>query len=386
MGVRFNSNTSISTRINEALAENKPYRAFDVLAEYCRSGDNLPSKYMLALYEKLKPLHDPLLVHLFVEMLPLTAIKHRTKFINAAVQLYLSVGDLETALTFIRNVQLANAGTFKFHYDVLESVIVAAKYQNDAEVAFQAMQMLAATAHNMVYARTWGLFLSTILEARHYESIQWFYRTAAIPGFVVLDDNSYMSMAAIAAENGDPHMCRWAALRMRRRQRALNIVSPADDLLKIFIYLVEASAGKGEFKAACRYIVRLSDSTSTLRSAQFPHLLSLLATEDAAFEYYIGIYQEMSTDPLANEAVKTLLFNLLLESRIKATHYQQGLTIYQHARDAAVVFNTTSRLLLIQLGLALWDKSLVELARCGDPKVDKAVDSALATVAHDMGN
>lgn len=377
---RSQSTESITLRINRALAENPPYAAFDVLAEYSRSGNNLPTKYMFALQEKLQESPDPLLVRLFVDLLPLTAVRHRQKFVNGAVDLYISMGDLETALDFIREIQIANSGAFEFQYEVLERMIIAAKYQKDAEIAWQAIQMIVANSSNMVYARTWGLFLSTVLDARHHESLQWFYKTAAIPGFIVLDDSSYMSMAAIAAENGDPHMCRWAALRMRRRQRALNVISPPKDLLKVFVYLVESSAGKGEYKAACRYIVRLSDGTSSLRSSDFHQLLAVLRSDESAFEYYIGIYQEMSTDPLANEAVKTLLFNLLLESRIQATHYQQGLTLYQHARDAAVVFNNTSRLLIVQLGTALWDKSLIESMKCGDHKVDEAVGAALESL------
>lgn len=380
IGRRFNSTESITVRINRALAETPPCAAFDVLAEYSRSGNNLPTKYMFALQEKLRKSPEPLLVRLFVDLLPLTAVRHRHKFVNGAVDLYISLGDLETALDFIREVQIVNSGAFEFQYEVLERMIIAAKYQNDAEIAWQAMQMIVANSSNMVYARTWGIFLSTILEARHHESLQWFYKTAAIPGFIVLDDSSYLSMASIAAENGDPHMCRWAALRMRRRQRALGVSSPPKDLLKVFVYLVEASAGKGEYKAACRYIVRLRDSTSSLRSSDFHQLLALLRSEDTVFEYYIGIYHEMSTDPLANEAVKTLLFNLLLESRIQATQYQQGLTLYQHARDAAVVFNNTSRLLIVHLGTALWDKSLIESMKCGDPKVDQAVSTALESV------
>lgn len=268
------------------------------------------------------------------------------------VKLLLARDCIESCIAFIREIELANKGNLELSYDTLEALLIAAKWHGDADIAHQAMQILVQQ-HQHVYARTWGLFMQLCLDTANYNTTKWCHKHALVPGFLVLDDASYLRLAQIAAQNGDLRLCEWSSLRMRRRQRALGSSSSSRDSLNLYICLIEAAARSDETQitTVCRYVARLGALASEVSVGDLPQAVAAL-TEPQDLAVVLEIFDEIA-DSEAHDAVKTLLFNLLLSALLAVSSSGGQLAPARafavEARERAIKFNEDSTLLLIEL-------------------------------------
>lgn len=344
--------------------------------------DELPVEFMqvserkfTSIYNIVKEKRNPLLSHLFIHSQVPRRKRPIQNHLDRSLGLYISQNDCESALAFLRDVEIANKGSIQMSYDTLESLLLAAKYQNDADTAWQCAQVMSQLYPSGIYSRTWCLLLSVVLSQEHYEALLWIHKEACVPGYVILDDHSYLCMARIASKHGDLSLCRWAALKMRRRQRELGVVDP-ESTLKLFIHLVEASAsassarfnqdqvfvdkpGPPTIRAAFRFFVRLGDTAARVSAGQLPEMVESLRCVKNQ-QYAIGIFEKMCGDPTSNELVRILLLNVLL----KAVPDAEARNLLSLAQQTGVRYNEETVLLLIDMATRDCDDAAIErLAR-----------------------
>lgn len=347
-----------------------------VHAGYSKILDELPVEFMqvserkfTSIYNLVKEERNPLLSHLFVHSQVPRRKRPIKEHLERVLGLYIGQGDCESALAFLRDVEIANKGTIQIRYETLESLILAAKYQEDAVMAWQCAQIMSHLYPSGLYSRTWCLLLSVVLRQEHYEALCWIYKEACVPGYVILDDYSYLHMADIASKNGDLSLCRWAALKMRRRQRELSVVDPTSTL-KLFIYLVEASASSARLnkdqdftdqpapptiRAAFRFFIRLGDMAARVWAEQLPQMVLALKSPENQ-QYATAIFEKMCQDTNSNELIRTLLLNILL----KAVSTAEAHEILLLAQQTGVRYNEETVLLLVRMAEKEYDSSKIE--------------------------
>lgn len=325
----------------------------------------LPVQQLDSLYELCRRSDDPLCAYTFAQLVPSSRDKQFDAVVNKAMSLFILHDDLESAMLFLRNVQVANAGTISIEYKTLESLLLACQWQNELEFAWETVKTMLQV-NGVVFSRDWAIFLSLVLQHRHVEALEWFFRTAAIPDYVIIDDYGLINMAAVAANSGQFHICRWAVLRLRRRHRYLGIENPKLTL-RLFIYLVEASCSNevkkretgGSIKSACRYLVNLSNGAADVKVVQLKQFFVALEKPDV-LEYVLGIFEELIADDGANRHVKTLLFNILLKFYLSKDDLNNASLVFDCARGNGIEFNDDSFNLLVQLGEKQWDVDFIE--------------------------
>lgn len=370
---RHFSHVSIVDSINSALDSKNVGLALDLSQELAKSSA-IPSETFTIIYEQLLEMRDPMLVHLFFKLIPYTDKATLRSNVYRVFKLYLSMGDTESALAWLRSLQLTNKGSMEVPYDLLEQLLLSAKWHRDVEIAWQCLHVIL-DVHKSVYARSWGLFLSLVLDCQNYEALKWFHKKAGIPGYIVMDDHSYLAMAEIAAKHGDLLICQWAMLRMIRRQRVMNMKN-AGDTLRAFVLLIEAAAKHGDentngsIKSACRYLLRLRDAAANVRVSDLRQFVEALSDYEAR-EYALGVYRTMCQDLKADESVKTLLYNLILCWYIDQWQFKAAQTHYREAIISNVHFNDDSKVLLVRLAAHLLDIKLLEqfIAGTESPRV-----------------
>lgn len=387
----------------------------------------IPPSVMTKFYETIKRNnHNPLAVDCFARLVTVQQVgpKHFSSNVERVVNLYLENRSWEMCIAFIREVELANNGEHVFSYDTLESLLISAKWHNDPEIALQLVQIIQSTYPN-VYGRTWGLLAQCLLANEDYNGLEWLHRTALIPGLLVLDDASYIRLAKVAAAHGDLRLCEWAALRMRRRQRALEAHIDPQMSLQLYIYLIEAASssaskraalqegdqaaesdqvaesgqaaanehlplgssnqdqisGNGHnfasIKAVCRYLVRLGRMASKVSVRDLPQTVNALASNESNDLYTRELFDTISQDSTVESDVKTLVFNLLLATKVLSTNtsIEDVVRIVQSGgADSGVELNEDSVISLLELAskFKTGDETLEAIAmQQRTPKVQK---------------
>lgn len=379
-------------RVIELLGSPEPLNAYPLIKAICDSGKVIPSAIMSHFYDVVKATGNPFHTDLFARLVTVNQVgpENFTSNVDRVIHLYLQQLNWEMCIAFIREVELANKGEHAFSYDTLESILISAKWHNDIEIAFQVVQIIHGTYPN-VYGRTWGLLAQLSLDTEDYECLKWLHKVALVPGLLVLDDASYMRLARIAALNGDLRMCEWAALRMRRRQRALNTGSPTDSL-QLYIYLIEAASrssvangGKSaSIKAVCRYLVRLGEMAPNVSICDLPQTVAALVESESNDKYVRELFDTICHDATVDSGVKTLIFNLLLAAKASSPNTTMNeITDIVRGGGAhmGIDLNEDSVVCLLDLAKRFQsgrDTYEAIAAQCSTPRVERILKRCLA--------
>jgi pentatricopeptide repeat protein len=282
---------------------------FVLVDEMIRQGYMVPFHLLEGLYKIVNNLGNPFLRYKYMVVTGevfLPSGRDRKKFLNQVILLHISSGDIEGALFSLREMALANAGKLRLPYHLYEILLLATLQYEDMDFSLQIMQYLYS-AHQ-IYARTWGLFISTACRVGHYHSLEWAWKTAGIPGRAVVDDWSYLKMIEIGRTNGDYQMARWALLRSRRRKEALGNQDTTNPIAQ-FTSLIEAHARTGDIGTAFRIIERMHEGASKVRLRDVPELVKTLNHNHVDKAY--GLFMKISKEPTTKGQVKTLIFNVI---------------------------------------------------------------------------
>lgn len=351
---------SAPARVLAALEARRPQLAHAVLREM----RPVPVPLMTQFYEYAKRANTPLHTHLFATLVQAELHAPQQFVYNFArvIVLYLLQDNYEQCLAFVRSVERANKGTVPLAFRALEMLVKSAKWHDDVETAQAAVEAMRVQGYS-VYSRTWGMLLQLALDVRSHGALVYVHKHALVPGFLVADDASYLRMAALAAEHGDLHLCEWAALRMRRRQRtvavargeaapltaepgdaielksrdtsiaATSAADPVDQAgvgedaaaLEFYTYLIEAAAvsslagphpGAAGLHVAFRYIGRLGQLSRFIAVRELPSVVRALGAPDNE-ETTLLFFDALCQDRAADEAVKVLVLNLLLAANLR---------------------------------------------------------------------
>jgi len=358
--------------------------------------EHIPPSIISLFYDLCVADASPLAPYFFSQLVTVdqVGVRHFALNCERLVKLLLARDNYEMCIAFIRDIELANKGELALSYDTLEALLIAAKWHKDVDIALQVMQILVGS-HSNVYARTWGLFVQLGLETRSYDALKWAHKTALIPGLLVLDDASYLRLAQIAAQNGDLRLCEWSSLRMRRRQRALGSQTTSEDSFQLYVCLIEAAAKNStnpaamedsstdqwvSFHTVCRYLVRLGPLANKVSVSDLPMMVEALSSHPGRLKILTEIYFELTSedtaDQGAHDAVKTLIFNLLLHVLLKTAPLEAARAFAFEGRDRLIGFNENSILNFIDLALRSGSdqKTLQALAiQCPTPKVMRRI-------------
>lgn len=417
---RFIGSAGLTTRSNALTVQNvlDTLDTSDVLEAYplvlaLRDKHSaIPPSVMTKFYESVKRNScNPLAIDCFTRLVTVQQVgpKHFSNNVERVISLYLENNSWEMCIAFIREIELANKGELVFSYETLESLLISAKWHNDPEIALQLVQIMQSTYPN-VYGRTWGLLAQCLLANEDYNGLDWLHRTALIPGLLVLDDASYVKLAKVAATHGDLRLCEWAALRMRRRQRALKAPIDPRMSLQMYIYLIEAASSSASkraaleggqlspenehydnfnsaknnnshnfasIKAVCRYLVRLGRMASNVSVRDLPQTVQALASNESNDMYTRELFDTISNDSAVENHVKTLVFNLLLATKVLSsnTSIEDVVRIVQSGgADSGVELNEDSVICLLELAskFKTGDETLEAIAmQQRTPKVQK---------------
>lgn len=357
---RFSGRASLEESVLKALDSSTPLDAYPILQQICKIGNIVPANIMKRLYDFAATSPNPFHIHLFSSLVTVSAVgrHHFLPNLERVIKLQLAQKNFEACISLIQEVEIVNGGAIVLSYETLEALIVAAKYSGDAEFALHALKLINENYQN-IFARTWGLVFQLVLDTRDYEGLKYIYKSALVPGLLVLDDASYLRMASIASQHGDLRMCEWSSLRMRRRQRALQL-GVASDSLKLYIYLIESAASSSmkntdnkfaaRFQAVCRYLVRLGPLAGQVSPKDLPLSVQALIESKENSKQLAEIFETICKDQSVNGKVRTLIFNLLLSADIaRSSDPLSSLQLARAAGADGVDFDEESILLLMEV-------------------------------------
>lgn len=285
-----------------------------------------PIKVLDQLCKVLVNASDPLLKYRYFQLTQTLTSLPKSK--NTVARLYenqlklcISSGEFEQAILIIKEAALNG---FSLFYHLNEIVFLTLLENGDIDYAWEMLNRMDKM--DAIYARTWGLFITHAADQYHYEALKWAYKTAAIPGSVVLSDWCYQRMTDVGVRNGDYEMVRWCNIRMKRRK---DVFYQSLDEKDSFYYIpvIEAHAASGEIEPAFEILERMRESAEQVQVRHFPQLIDSLLNQQAlttATNMFITIVDKGT----CTESVKTLLMNILVKSTL-LLNPSVGLEFYQ---------------------------------------------------------
>lgn len=357
--------------------------ALAVLEQLTRLGLNVSAETAKTAFELVAPTGDAVLAYKYWRLINqsnrLFTNAGRLELMDRMVVLLLSSGSLEAALFHVAEMRTINAGKGKLlSVHVNELLVMALLYARDMDAALEETRLLFQEAGNL-YARTWGLFVSTACDTDHYDALHWAWKHAAIPGRVELDDWCLERMMDIGATNGDYEMVRWSFLRLRRRERGSEdnghharsyklatssdgelLDSAAGEHIQPLLRFVEARARANETHKAVDMVVRAGpEFASRVRLRDVSPLVSALA---ACSPQALGriVHRYLRGEPSRHlpAATRTLVFNCLFAAAVEGSNLELATQLYSALSASGIVPTEDTFICMLQLASANRDAGL----------------------------
>lgn len=278
------------------------------------------------LYRTIAKHNDPFMRFRYLKITQNTSSKLTTKSKKEAlyerlIALYIGTGELEGAIDVMREAAQNGMG-LPFHTN--EKLMIALLENGDIDFAWEIVYKLHG--QGTVFSRTWGLFISYAAKGYHYLPLEWAWKTAIIPGNVVLDDWCFLRIIEVGKRNGDYSMVRWAFLRYRQRILASGQSIPSTG--KTLVPLIEAHALAEEVPPGLEVIERIGESASDISLRDIPEFLKLVTKSQTNFNLLEKKFYELKKNPRSVDAVKTLLYNMLLKV-LSGVDMESALSLYR---------------------------------------------------------
>lgn len=263
--------------------------------------------------------------------------------LNHIVRLFISTNELEGALTALI-MDASSTSDVQLSYEVNESLVVALLSIGDIDLSWKILKSMHAEGR--IYSRIWGMFINVAAQSYHYAALEWVRNAAIIPGYVVVDDWSYMRMAETASRNGDYRMTRWCLLRIKKREVLLNQSMNLNMVQKFMIPLIESHAAQGNVFKAIQFIQRMRDTADGILIRDIPQLVSKLSGDVKSMELALEQTKLCFHDPRTPDAVRSLMLSLVCTAILQGSNPQWALQLYDNFAEN---YEVTPRLDFLRL-------------------------------------
>lgn len=247
--------------------------------------------------------------------------------LNHIVRLFISTNELEGALTAMI-MDASSTSDVQLSYEVNEVLVVALLTVGDVDLSWKILKSMHAEGR--IYSRIWGMFINVAAQSYHYEALEWVRNAAIIPGYVVVDDWSYMRMAEIASRNGDYRMTRWCLVRIKKREVLLNQSMNLNMVQKFMVPLIESHAAQGNVFKALQFIDRMKETADRILIRDVPQLVSALCNDVQSMEIALDQTKACFQDPRTSDAVRSLMLSLVCTAFLQGSNPQWALQLYDN--------------------------------------------------------
>jgi hypothetical protein len=280
------------------------------------------------LYRIVYKYNDPFLRYQYLKITqvsprPIRKLRREALY-ERLISLHVATGEIEGAIDVMREAALSGLG-LSFHTN--EKLLIALLENGDIDFAWEIVYKLHG--EGVMYSRTWGLFISYAAKAYHHQALEWAWKTAMVPGNVVLDDWCFLRLMEVAKRHGNYSMVRWAFLRYRQRILASEQTIPTTG--KSLAPLIEAHAFADQFQPALEIIERLGEGASDLQLRDIPNFIDLILKSPQNFSRLEKKFLNLQQKAWAVDSVKTLLYNIILEA-LSRKDMDSALTLYREGQ------------------------------------------------------
>lgn len=309
--------------------------AYFLIDQMCRLNYKIPVVILTQLANNILLTGNSLVRYKF-QLLMQTMIANGAadgKFLSQIISMYISNGEIEGLLNFIRQVNVDNPSkSINIPYHVNESMLLALIKIGDTHFALEVIKYLETLGP--VCSRTWGLFISHAARMKDHEAVTYAWKNALITGSVVVDDATYRMILDLATQNGHVALAKWSFLRLRRRNELLGIEDDYNNVVLLFSRMIEAYANQPLEKEeknvsvvhALSLISRMRHEAAMLKLKHLPSLVSFISRSPNIKNHLERIRNLLNDDVIVKE-VKTLLMNITLASVLKKTDQPRQLLL-----------------------------------------------------------
>lgn len=280
------------------------------------------------LYRIVYKYNDPFLRYQYLKITqksprPIRKLRREALY-ERLVSLYMATGEIEGAIDVMREAALNGLG-LSFHTN--EKLLIALLESGDIDFAWEIVYKLHG--EGIMYSRTWGLFISYSAKAYHHKALEWAWKTAMIPGNVVLDDWCFLRLMEVGKRHRNYSMVRWAFLRYRQRILASQQAIPTTG--KSLVPLIEAHALADQLQPSLEIIERLGEGASDVQLRDIPNFIGLVLKSPQNFSRLEKKFLTLQQKARAVDSVKTLLYNIILET-LSRKDMHSALTLYREGQ------------------------------------------------------
>jgi hypothetical protein len=309
--------------------------AYFLMEEMCTLNYKIPDVLIKTLAENIILTGDTFTQYRF-QLLVQTMIANGAvplKFLSHIIPMYISSGEIDGLLNFIRQVNSDNPSkSLAIPYALNEAMLLALIRVGDTHFALEVIKYLEALGP--VYSRTWGLFVSHAARMRDHEAVSYAWKNALITGSVVVDDATYKMILDLAAQAGHVALAKWAFLRLRRRNELLGFEDDYNNVVLLFGRMIEAYANQPLEKEdktssivhALSLISRMRHEAAMLKLKDLPSLVRSLSQSSNLKQHLERIRKLLDEGEVVKE-VKTLLLNITLAAVVEKTRQPRQLLL-----------------------------------------------------------